>query len=152
MIPHVRPMAREVYPSRGAEIRDPHVETVDGQRVNVLSPGDSYVYKYEVAFARAIERVSCWMALVDEQGNTIVSNGTSRHFGEYESIAEGCRLCVEFEYVCQQCPGVYSLNAGVMTAEAGAAEYAHRIVGAALIVVRLARAELAAGPPRVSVH
>jgi hypothetical protein len=150
LIPNVQPKAREVYPGRGAEIRDPHVETVDGQRVNVLSPGDRYIYKYEVVFTRPMRKVSCWMALVDEQNNTIVSNGTSRHFGEYESIVEGCRLCVEFEYVCQQCPGLYSLNAGVMTAEAGAAEYAHRIVGAVLIIVRLARAELAAGPPRVS--
>ncbi len=118
--------------------------------MNVLAPGDRYVYKYEVLFISAVRNVSCWMALVDQRGQTIVSNGTSHHFRDYESIAKGCLLQVEFEYVCQQPPGVYFLNAGVMTSEAGGtATYAHRIVGATLIVVRLARAELAAGPPRV---
>ncbi len=150
LIPNLRPKAREVYPDRGAVIRDPRVETVDGQRVNVLSPGDRYIYKYEVHFTAAVRNVSCWMALVDQQGATIVSNGASPSLGNSQPIAAGCVLGVEFEYVCQQNPGVYSLNAGVMTSAAGApATYAHRIVGATLIVVRLARAELAAGPPRV---
>ena len=53
------------------------------------------------------------------KAQTIVSNGTSHYFGDSQSIAAGCVLEVEFEYVCQQTPGVYFLNAGVMTSAAG---------------------------------
>ena len=74
-------------------IRDPHVETVNGQRVNVLSPGDRYIYKYEVLFTSPLRNVSCWMALVDQQGETIVSNGLNGR-GYFELIAEGSLLKV----------------------------------------------------------
>ena len=90
---------------------------------------------------------------MNDRGESIMSNGTLHHRQAYESVAEGCLLSVEFDYVCQKTPGVYFLNAGVLAAEDGsAAEYAHRIVGATLIVVRLARAEVAEGPPRVTVQ
>ncbi len=148
LIPNLRPKATEVYPSRGAVIRDPHVETVDGQRVNVLSPGDRYVYKYEVQFTSPLRNVSCWMALVDQQGEMIASNGTLNGGGCYELVAAGSLLSVEFESICHLTSGVYFLNAGVLASEAGMpASYASRIVAATLIVVRPS-SEIA--PPRVT--
>ena len=90
------------------------------------------------------------MALTDQRGEAIVSNGTLYHSGNYESIAEGCVLRVEFEYVCHLNCGIYFLNAGVMTSEAGAtATYAHRIMAATLIIVRHSQAEVVGCPPRV---
>ncbi len=151
LIPNLRPKATEVYPNRGATIRDPHVETVDGQRVNVLSPGDRYVYKYEVLFTSPARNVSCGMSIVDQEGATMVGNSTSNHSCHFESIDEGRVLRVEFEYVCRLNRGVHFLNAGVTTSEPGAAQvYAHRILAATLIIVRHPPASLAGGAPRVT--
>ena len=36
------------YERRGAEISDPHIETLTGERVNVLTRGKHYDYVYEI--------------------------------------------------------------------------------------------------------
>ena len=86
-IPRIRPKQVTVYPSHGARIVDPRVETPDGQRVNVLLEGDSYVYRYrvevtdaarpqdlrddvlaDVVILRSLMRAAAEASAIDEQG------------------------------------------------------------------------------------
>ena len=43
------------YPSRGARIEDPHLTDLEGRRVNVLVNGNTYVYRYDIVFARIFQ-------------------------------------------------------------------------------------------------
>ncbi len=54
--PRLVPQSTVAYESRGAEIEDPHLETHDGRRVNVLVHGDEYVFTYHVRFAKPLAR------------------------------------------------------------------------------------------------
>ena len=60
--PRLVPQSTVAYESRGAEIEDPHLETRDGQRVNVLVHGDEYVFTYRVRFAERRRHGHVWHA------------------------------------------------------------------------------------------
>jgi len=88
-IPRIRPKQVTVYPSHGARIVDPRVETPDGQRVNVLLEGDSYVYRYRVEVTEDGSGVSCGMAINDQHGDAVSLNACSHHDEVIEKVAKG---------------------------------------------------------------
>jgi len=140
-----------VFPSHGAQIVDPRVETPEGRRVNVLLQGDSYVYRYRVEFTEERCGVSCGMAIINVHGDAVGVNAACYHDEAIEKVAKGSVLEAAFDFPCRLRPGVYFLNAGVTASTDGIAmPFVHRIVHALVIIVRSVDEGFPPASPRVT--
>jgi hypothetical protein len=152
LIPHLACRVVEHYPTHGAQIVDPHVETPEGQRVNVLTYGRRYVYRYAVQCDAALADVSFWCLFRNRAGDEVESAGSEYQGQRFPAIAAGARLGVEYHFVCTLKPDVYFLNAGVTTAQDGVPVHTvHRIVNAWTIVVRPSPLPADTRPPHFAV-
>lgn len=123
------------YPSLGARIEDPQIQTVDGQRVNVLRSGSDYLYTYTVVFDRAAVGVRCGMLFRTTTGLDL-AGGASALAGEgLEYVEAGRRIAVRFRFRCLLAPGVYFANAGVLALEGEAEQYIDRRIDAIMFRV-----------------
>ncbi|HSX61403.1 MAG TPA: ABC transporter ATP-binding protein [Tahibacter sp.] len=123
------------YPSIGAQIEDPHIETPDGTRVNVLRGGGSYVYCYRVRFDTAAVGVRCGMLFRTTTGLEL-AGGVSATPGEGIDVVEaGSELAVRFAFRCQLLPGAYFANAGVLGLDGEAESYLDRRIDAIMFRV-----------------
>jgi hypothetical protein len=138
LIEGIAPRRYKEYPEYGAKIVDPHVETPEGQRVNVLFEGQPYVYMYRVEVTKPLQGVSCWVEIrTVVEDIRVASKGTSQNGGNLETVPAWTTLCPKFDFVCNMGTGVYFLNAAVTTNVDGACNfYAHQITDAAVMVVR----------------
>ncbi len=129
--PGMKPATTVVYDCRGAEILDPHVATLDGERVNTLVHGEEYVYRYRVRFARSASQVRFANAIKSMSGAVISCMAIP--YGGVSYVEEGSEIDVAFRFRCLMTPGVYFLNAGVAGMVEGREIYLHRIVDALMI-------------------
>lgn len=129
------PSSVVTYENRGADIRDPHIQTLDGRRVNTLVPGEEYVYSYSVHVQRTLARVRCGMMIRTVTGIEVGGAATSTP-QDALSIAEADSvLNARFRFRCLLHPGTYFLNAGVLAMIDGAEEYIDRRVDVAMFRV-----------------
>lgn len=109
------------YESCGAHIEDPHIQTLAGRRVNVLRPGDEYVYAYSAAFDRAATGVRFGMLIKTVSGVELGGAVSSSAQEPIPVIEAGERVEVRFRFRAMLAPGTYFMNAGV-TGRIGEAE------------------------------
>ena len=102
------------YEISGAEIEDPHIETLAGRRVNVLQPLKEYVYTYRVRFEQAVMRVRCGMLIKTVTGLDLAGCVTSWTGDEFPQVSAGQIIEVRFRFPCLFASGAYFMNAGVM--------------------------------------
>ncbi|MCH2091320.1 MAG: ABC transporter ATP-binding protein [Pseudoxanthomonas sp.] len=102
------------YEQKGASIRDPAVHTVDGERVNVLVPGETYEYRYRVMFDRDVRFVRFGMMIRTTTGAEIGGTATSNTHDAIARVPAGHDYQVSFKFRCTLAPGVYFLNAGAL--------------------------------------
>lgn len=127
------PSTTAELPSMGAVIHDPHLENLQGQRVNVLLAGREYVYTYEVEFPRQASRVIFGMLLKSLSGVELFGMGSHARGEAIEQVRAGSRVRVEFRFATNLQPGVYFLNAGCMTAlDTGEVDFLHRVFDAVM--------------------
>lgn len=107
------PPATVEYENRGAEVIDPHLQTLDGKRVNVIVPGESYAYAYGVRITRTVAGVCCGMMIRTLTGIDLGGCATARGIEEMELVTAGTELEVRLRFRCLLAPGTYFLNAGV---------------------------------------
>nr|WP_256202333.1 ABC transporter ATP-binding protein [Stenotrophomonas pictorum] len=101
------------YESCGAHIEDPHIQTLAGRRVNVLRPGEEYVYAYSVVFDRTVAGVRFGM-LIKTVSGVELGGATSSSVQEPIALVETAeRMEVRFRFRAMLAPGVYFMNAGV---------------------------------------
>ena len=134
----MQPSSTVELPSRGARIVDPHLENMQGERVNVLEAGGDYVYTYEVDFTADSRQVIFGMLLKSVSGIELF--GMASHpIGESIGLVEaGSALRVEFRFTTRLRPGCYFLNAGCMgQLDSGELEFLHRIFDAVMFRVEL---------------
>lgn len=102
------------YDSRGARIDDPHVQTVDGRRVNVLRRGGEYVYVYTVSFDSAAVGVRFGMLIKTITGVEL-GGAVSSHADESIFLVEaGEKMEIRFKFLAMLNHGTYFMNAGVI--------------------------------------
>ncbi len=144
--PSLKPLSTIAYESYGAVIQDPAVYTLDGERVNNLTRGKTYRYRYRVVFDRPASNVRFGMLIKTTSGLELggaasaSSNRTSLPF-----VTTGSSFLVEFEFTCRLNSGVYFLNAGVVGDLHGDETYLHRLVDVAMFRVMSEQADLATG-------
>jgi homopolymeric O-antigen transport system ATP-binding protein len=110
----LRSQSEVVYPSQGAVIEDPHLETTDGRRVNVVNAGERYVYTYRVRFERGATAVRFGMLIKSLTGVEIAGSVSATLENAIEWVEAGMSSIVRFEFNCDLAGGVYFMNAGVM--------------------------------------
>jgi lipopolysaccharide transport system ATP-binding protein len=123
------------YEPRGARIEHVRLSLLDGTPVNVLRPGQRYLWRYSVAFDCDSENVRFGMLIktvsgLELGGAASVAPGSSGH-----SIAAGERIEVAFEFVARLAAGTYFLNAGLVGATDDGETFLTRWVDAALFKV-----------------
>lgn len=123
------------YVDRGAEIKDPHLQTLDGRRVNVLVPGDEYTYCYRVQLLRTCTGVRCGMMIRTVTGIDLGGCASARPDDALEVVEAGSVLDVRIRFRCLLTAGTYFLNSGVMARLAEGEELVNRWVDVAMFRV-----------------
>jgi lipopolysaccharide transport system ATP-binding protein len=122
------PLSTVHYPSRGALISAPRIETGMGRQVNVLSPGREYIYTYDVLFQAAAVGVRLGMMIKTITGLELGGAATAPNPASGMSVSAGQRLQARFRFRAMLAPGVYFMNAGVTAAEPDGETYLDRII------------------------
>ena len=123
------------YPSIGARIDDPHIETPGGARVNVLRAGGDYVYCYRVHFETAAVGVRCGMMFRTTTGLELAGGASATVGNGIELVEAGSELDVRFAFRCQLSPGAYFANAGVLGLGGESEQYLDRRIDAIMFRV-----------------
>ena len=134
-----------VYENRGAAIDSPHLQTLDGRKVNVLVPGGSYDYVYQVHVQRALANVRCGMMIRSLTGIEIGGAATTTLQDALPMVEAGAVLNVRFRFRCLLSPGVYFFNAGVLAALEEGEEYVDRRIDVVMFRVMPESKRLATG-------
>lgn len=123
------------YPSLGAHIEDPCIQTPSGRQVNVLRGGCDYVYTYRVRFDTAAVGVRCGMLFRTTTGLEL-AGAVSAVVGEgLELVEAGQWLSIRFPFRCQLAPGAYFANAGVLALHGEIEQYLDRRIDAIMFRV-----------------
>lgn len=130
------PKSTVKYEQCGADILDPHIEALSGERVNVLTRGRDYDCVYGVNFTDAAfgVRAGCMIKTITglELGGVL-----SHPVGQgIEYVERGRMLDVRLRFRCTLLAGVYFFNAGVVGVRDGADVFLHRIVDAMMFRVQ----------------
>lgn len=133
------------YARQGACIDDPHLETIDGRRVNVLSPGRTYVYRYKVRLERSLARVRCGMMIRSLTGIEVGGAASMLPQDALPLVDAGAVVDVCFTFRCALHPGVYFMNAGVLAALGEGEDYVDRRIDAFMFRVMPSATRLATG-------
>lgn len=144
--PALKPVSTIAYESYGAIIEDPAIYTSMGERVNNLTRGNTYYYRYRVRFERPASNVRFGMMIKTttgiEMGGAVsaASNRTSLPY-----VTSGTVFLVSFEFSCRMNKGIYFLNAGVVGDLNGSETYLHRLIDVAMFRVLSESDDLATG-------
>ena len=144
--PALKPVSTIAYESYGAIIEDPAIYTSMGERVNNLTRGNTYYYRYRVRFERPASNVRFGMMIKTTTGiemggaASAASNRTSLPY-----VTSGSVFSVSFEFSCRINKGVYFLNAGVVGDLNGSETYLHRLIDVAMFRVLSESDDLATG-------
>jgi len=133
------------YERQGACIDDPHLETLDGRRVNVLSPGRTYVYRYKVRLERALAGVRCGMMIRSLTGIEVGGAASMLPQDALPIVDAGAVLEARFNFRCVLHPGVYFMNAGVLAALGEGEDYVDRRIDTYMFRVMPSAERLATG-------
>jgi lipopolysaccharide transport system ATP-binding protein len=114
------------YASKGARIENPRLFTLDGRRVNVLTHGRDYIYRYKVHFDSAAVGVRCGMMVKTLGGVELGGAATAPEGQGLAHVSPGESLAVSFRLRCLFLPGTYFLNAGLVAVEGEQEEYLDR--------------------------
>jgi lipopolysaccharide transport system ATP-binding protein len=120
------PATPVAYENRGADIEDPHLETMDGRRVNVLAPGQRYRFAYRIRLSRSLAGARCGMMIRTVTG---VDLGGCVSAESPDRILEaGSVLDVRLGFRCSLAAGTYFLNAGIVARLGEGEEFVNRWV------------------------
>ncbi|WP_293128474.1 ABC transporter ATP-binding protein [Microcoleus sp. bin38.metabat.b11b12b14.051] len=124
------------YPSRGAEIINPRIETLKGKIVNHLLGRQDYIYTYSVTFARSTSKVRFGMLIKTISGFELAGASLKASSQSVRYVEAGTTIVVKFHFKCLLNPGVYFLNAGVVGTVDGDLTYLDRCVDVAMFRVQ----------------
>lgn len=110
---HLLPQSTLRYVRSGAEIKNAHLQTISGERVNVLRPGEEYLYVYDVDFDRTAAGVQFGMLIKTVSGIELGGGVSAPTHAAVEIVEAGERRRAKFRFRCLLAPGTYFLNAGV---------------------------------------
>jgi lipopolysaccharide transport system ATP-binding protein len=133
--PNMLPQSTIVFMSRGAEIDQPYITTLEGERVNILTKRKEYLYIFHVQFYETAYKVRFGMLIKTVSGLEI-GGVVSHPINEgIDCVTKGQVIKVEFKFQCLVRTGVYFFNAAVVGLVDGVEVFLHRKVDAAMFRV-----------------
>ena len=111
---NLKSQSEVIYSSQGAVIHDPHLETMDGRRVNVLNAGERYFYVYQVKFEQTIVGVRFGMMIKSITGIEIAGAVSAPSQNAIEVVDAGKTYSLRYGFDCDLAGGTYFMNAGVL--------------------------------------
>lgn len=130
--PELVPKSTIEYPRHGARIRRPRLLDSRGEVVNVLRPGATYTYAYEVVFTEPAFGVRFGMMVKTLSGYELAGQVSHPWGRAIDLVDAGTLATVQFPLAALAVPGAYFLNAGVLGLTSDGEQYLHRIVDAAM--------------------
>ncbi|WP_254175139.1 ABC transporter ATP-binding protein [Planktothrix pseudagardhii] len=124
------------YPSRGAEIIEPHITTLSGEIVNHLIARNSYIYAYSVRFDKPASHVRFGMLIKTVSGFELAGASFLATSQSIKHIEAGTVIAIKFKFECQLSPDVYFLNAGVSGIVDGEFTYLDRCIDVGMFRVQ----------------
>ena len=124
------------YPSRGAEIINPRITTIQGNVVNHLIGRQDYIYTYSVKFYRSTSKVRFGMLIKTISGFELAGASLNGSTQSVKYVEAETTIAVKFQFKCLLNPGVYFLNAGVVGTVDGDLTYLDRCVDVAMFRVQ----------------
>gem|GEM_PF-6235615 len=134
--PNLVPVSKIELGSGVASIEDPQVRTLDGQVVNYLKRGKTYVYCYTARFSKPVSNVRFGMLLKTISGAEL--GGASTSYGARDAVSfveAGTVYNVQFQFRAALNPGTYFFNAGILGVNGGNEEYLARVMDIAAIKI-----------------
>ncbi len=112
------------YDNSFLDIYDIWIETLDGNKVNILVTNERYIYCYKLRFKKSFDNVDFGMQIKNEKGMLISGskNAVSLNF-KMNDIIE-----IKWEFDCLMFQGIYYTSTGVNSLVKGEREYINRIV------------------------
>lgn len=135
--PNMIPKSTVSYLSLGAEIEQPHLTTLEGEKVNILRRRSAYIYTYRVKFSERAYNVRFGMMIKTISGLDLGGSASHPIGSAIECIEQGSKIQVQFRFHCYLQPGVYFLNAGVLGEVDKTEVFLHRCIDAAMFKVQL---------------
>ena len=133
--PSLSPKSTVEYVSRGVTISDPAILDGRGRRVNVLVAGQTYRYRYNVAFENEGFSVRFGMMIKSVTGVELAGAASHPEGESVEHIPAGRRLTITFQFQNLLAPGAYFLNAGVLGATSDGQSWLARVLDVAMFRV-----------------
>lgn len=126
----LRPQSTVSYATDGAGIRRAAVRNARGDRVNVLLPGQPYVFSFEVEFESDASDVEFGMSIKSVDGIVLFGMSSHGRGGFIPRVSAGQRFEVRFSFSTRFQPGTYFFNAGCqgITALSQSRDFLHRIL------------------------
>jgi lipopolysaccharide transport system ATP-binding protein len=122
--------SRTTYESRGAVIEEPRIETLEGERVNVLCRGETYVYTFRVRFIDAAFGVRFGMYVRTITGVDLGGSASAGPLDVIDYLEAGEVATVRFRFTCSLLPATFFVNSGVSGLIDGERHFLHRMVDA----------------------
>ena len=144
------PESTVVYEPRGAEISDPRIENVLGERVNVLVPDRLYYWIYRVHFDAEAWKTRFGMMLKTVTGLEVGGQTSHAWNDGVKHVEAGATLQARFPFRPRLSPGLYFLNCGVVGLRDGSETFLHRVLDAAVFRIEPSGADLGVGPADLS--
>jgi lipopolysaccharide transport system ATP-binding protein len=151
-VPELSPESTLHYESDGARIEDARILAPDGQRVNVLVAGQTYVCAYDVVFTKDARDVRFGMMIKLITGFELAGQSSHAAGDAIGEIEAGARVRVRFHFTPALAAGAYFLNAGVLGEREGSEVFLHRVVDALMFRIERSRSPLATGYVDLSAH
>ncbi len=156
--PHMKPSSTVTYEARGARITNVRVIDARDRRVNVLEPGGSYSYIFDVAFDEAATGVRFGMMLKLVTGFELGGQVSAALGSGIPFVERGATVRVRFRFRALLAPGAYFANAGVLALDEDDEVFLHRVLDAVMFRVDArpsdavtGRVDLSDGAPEIRV-
>ena len=127
------------YERQGARIEDPAIYNRAGEKVNVLRSGERYWYCYRVFFEKDQRNIYFGMLIKTLKGVELSGFSAPVDLDGENFLPGNSCWQARFSFTCRLNPGVYFLNAGVLSRENGEDRFLDRQIDAAMFRVRYKR-------------
>ena len=122
-----------MYETKGAEITDVEVTTLEGRKINVLIHGKEYIFTYKVTPLVPLTHVNFGFLIKKKNGVALGGGSFPGKLQYIETMNQPQRVYIHF--LCNLNNGNYFFNAGCMAKINEKIDYVHRILDAYMIKV-----------------
>jgi ABC-type polysaccharide/polyol phosphate transport system ATPase subunit len=128
--PDLKSESTVYYQSRGAQITNVTITTLDGRKVNHLVHNERYIYSYDVDILEDLYNVRFGMLIKTTQGFELGGANYPSTTEYIERIEANTKIHIKWEFNCILGEGIYFTNAGLVYCDIGEIFFAHRILDA----------------------